>query len=449
MKISDLLRLSLDNLKRRKGRTFLTVLGVVIGTCSIVMMVSIGVALDKSYSDMMNNMGDLTLIEVYNWSGTGGDVDPITDKVVEEFAAMEGVRVATPTYQPRYLQMQFVSGPNDKYVLDGYNVKGMYKEAIEAYGYEIQEGRFPTTGDKEYTVVVGELSGYQFMNSKKQWPNNIVEQIPDENGNLPEPFVDVMKDKIKIKTMNNGMNPDSGNDVKPIIKDIHVVGKLKQDTSKGYETMYGVIMDLNDLLALEKEYMKANNIKENGGKKKEREYQQAIVKVENVNEVDAVVKLIEDKGYQTWSSASYRNEMKKQMQVIQLILGGLGSISLLVAAIGIANTMTMAIYERTKEIGVMKVLGCELKDIKNMFLAEAAGIGFLGGIVGIVICLALSKLLNFIGGSMAGQGTAISIIPMWLIGFGIGFSTLIGIISGYMPALRAVKITALSAIRHE
>ena len=85
MKISDLLTLSLNNLKRRKGRTILTVLGVFIGTCSIIMMLSIGVALNKSIDDMMQGMGDLTLIEVYNWGGSanGGSVDPMTDEGID------------------------------------------------------------------------------------------------------------------------------------------------------------------------------------------------------------------------------------------------------------------------------------------------------------------------------------------------------------------------------
>ena len=112
--------------------------------------------------------------------------------------------------------------------------------------------------------------------------------------------------------------------------------------------------------------------------------------------------------------------------------------------------MTMAIYERTKEIGVMKVLGCELKDIKNMFLAEAAAIGFLGGMIGLVICYGLSSVINFVGSSMFGTGdTALSIIPLWLAAFGVAFSTFVGIVSGYVPAVRAVQITALSAIRHD
>jgi len=442
MKISDLLKLSFDNLKRRKGRTILTVLGVIIGTCSIVMMVSIGVALDKSFDDMLQGMGDLTLIEVYNWSGNS-EVDPLTDEVIDGFMNIDGVRIATPLYQPRYFNARFTSGSNDKYRSWG-NIRGIKKEAIEAYGYELIDGRFPTKSDKDYTVIVGEFFAYNFENTRKQWPNSMVDPIPDENGNYPDPFVDVLDDEIKIQGYTW---TDSGEEV-VIEETINVVGIIKQDESKGYETYSGVIMDIEDLIALEKEYMKLNDIRdENRGKK--REYEQAIVKVTDIDNVDAVIEEIESYGYNTWSATSYRNEMKKQTQMIQLILGGLGSIAMLVSAISIANTMTMAIYERTREIGVMKVLGCELKDIKNMFLAEAAGIGLLGGVIGIIICYGLSALLNMVGASLMGESMDISVIPLWLAAFGMGFSTLVGIISGYVPALRAVKITALSAIRHD
>ena len=208
-------------------------------------------------------------------------------------------------------------------------------------------------------------------------------------------------------------------------------------------------MDLEDVIALEKEYKKANDIRDEN-KNKKREYEQAIVKVYDIEDVEEVEQYIKDLGYNTYSMTSQRNEMKKMTQMIQLILGGLGSIAMLVSAISIANTMTMAIYERTKEIGVMKVLGCELRDIKNMFLAEAAAIGFLGGLTGLILCYGLSALANMIGSSLMGTGdVALSIIPLWLAIFGVGFSTMVGIVSGYVPAVRAVKITALSAIRHD
>ena len=385
MKISDLLTLSLNNLKRRKGRTILTVLGVFIGTCSIIMMLSIGVALNKSIDDMMQGMGDLTLIEVYNWGGSanGGSVDPMTDEVIDGWDAMPNVVVATPVYQFNSFSVNLVSGNNDKYQTYA-TIQGIRKKAMPIYGYELEEGRFPNEKDKEYAVLAGQYLGYQFTNTSKRDNNYVDRYDVDENGNPPKPFVDVQKDTIKLKT--EGYDEK----VKNIEKEINVVGVMKEDGSN-YETLYGLVMDIDDVIALEEEYNKANNIKSTNSKK--RAYTNAIVKVDDIENVDRVVKSIEDMGYSTWSATSYRNEMKKQTQLIQLILGGLGSIAMVVSAISIANTMTMAIYERTKEIGVMKVLGCELGDIKKMFLTEAAGIGFLGGAIGLIVCYALSRAI--------------------------------------------------------
>ena len=442
MKISDLLGLSFGNLKRRKGRTILTVLGVIIGTCSIIMMVSIGVALDKSFDDMMTGMGDLTMIEVYNWSGNN-DVDPLTDDVINGFQSIANVKVATPLYYFNYNASLF-SGSNDKYRAWA-NIRGIRKEAMEIYGYEIKEGRFPNAKDKAYTVIVGEQFAYNFENTRKQWPNNYIDPIPDENGNLPDPFVKIFKDDVTLKALEYTQQGEE----EVISKELNIVGIIKEDASKGYETYSGVIMDIEDLIQFEKEYLKATDQRDNN-KSKTREYDQAIVKVTDIDHVEDVEQRIKDMGYSTYSMSSQRNELKKYANMIQLILGGLGSIAMLVSAISIANTMTMAIYERTKEIGVMKVLGCELKDIKNMFLAEAAAIGFLGGMIGLVICYGLSAIINVVGSSLLGTGdVALSIIPLWLAAFGVAFSTFVGIVSGYVPAVKAVQITALSAIRHD
>ena len=122
-------------------------------------------------------------------------------------------------------------------------------------------------------------------------------------------------------------------------------------------------------------------------------------------------------------------------------------VALLVAALNIANTMTMAIYERTKEIGIMKVIGASLKDIKGLFLTEAAFIGFSGGIIGIIVSYGASFLVNFVAQR---QGSTMqSAIPIWLALGGIAFSTAVGVIAGYLPAKRAMKLSALMAIKTE
>ena len=136
--------------------------------------------------------------------------------------------------------------------------------------------------------------------------------------------------------------------------------------------------------------------------------------------------------------------------------------------------MTMAIYERTREIGVMKVLGCELGNIRTMFLLESSTIGFIGGLIGLLISLLASFVLNNLStilamfgqsggldlsGMMGGGGyyymmdgsggNTISIIPPWLMLAALVFATLVGLVAGILPANKAVKISALEAIRHD
>lgn len=141
-----------------------------------------------------------------------------------------------------------------------------------------------------------------------------------------------------------------------------------------------------------------------------------------------------------------------------MMLGGLGGISLFVAAIGITNTMVMSITERRKEIGIMKALGWYVKDIRKLFLAEAGAIGLFGGLLGCVISLGISFFMNLaasrgempsLGDNFGGASSSMSVIPLWLLLFAVVFSVGIGLSSGYYPAHKAVKISALEAIRNE
>ena len=157
---------------------------------------------------------------------------------------------------------------------------------------------------------------------------------------------------------------------------------------------------------------------------------------------------IKDLGYSTYSMQSMRDELNKQTRQIELMLGGLGAISLLVAAIGITNTMMMSIYERTKEIGVMKVLGCDMRNIQAMFLMEAADIGLVGGIVGLGISYLISMIINKVVAA-SGNMSSLSYIPLWLAGASVIFAVVIGMAAGYFPSKRAMKLSPLAAIRNE
>ena len=157
-------------------------------------------------------------------------------------------------------------------------------------------------------------------------------------------------------------------------------------------------------------------------------------------------------GYEVYSAMDYVSGMKKIAGSLQLLLGAIGSVSLFVAAIGIANTMIMSIYERTAEIGIMKVIGARLTDIKRMFLLEAMLIGIIGGFLGVIISLGISAVLNNVGLSFIAEmqsveGADVSVIPVWLCAAAMLFSGVIGLISGYLPARRAMKLSALNALR--
>ena len=453
MKISDVISMCIANLTRRKVRTLLTVIGVVVGTCAIMVMVSLGLGMQASQDAMLEQMGDLTVIQVYNYNNTSEEII-LDDEAVAAMSALEGVDVATPFRQPWEINVEIVSGNNDRYRMEYPTVVGVYPEAMEKFGYQLNEGRFATETDKEYTVVLGQNAAYNFRDTKRKRDNWVWAEPDPITGEIPDPFVDIWKDDMVLRTI------QQEEDSKVVIHEIRVVGTIQQDWSKGWETDSGIFMDINDLKVLVEEYNDANDIRtsENKG------YTDVRVRVKDMELVAGVEEQIQAMGFETYSMESMRKPMQEQARQQQLILGGLGFISLFVAAIGITNTMIMSIYERTREIGVMKVLGCKLGNIRAIFLMEAGLIGFMGGVLGVLISCGISWVLNYISaGGMAGglmgilgggyyyggSEIGISVIPPWLIAVSLVFSTLVGLVSGFGPANRAVKISALEAIKHE
>ena len=184
-------------------------------------------------------------------------------------------------------------------------------------------------------------------------------------------------------------------------------------------------------------------------------YNQILVQVDELDNVTNIQTQITEMGYEANSNAEWIESNQKTMGYVQAVLGGIGAVSLFVAAIGITNTMMMSIYERTKEIGVMKVLGCDLRNIRSLFLMEAGFIGFIGGIIGLALSYSISVVINKIasgaegGGMMLPASSAISYIPFWLAGLSLVFAVMVGMVAGFFPALRAMKLSPLAAIHNE
>ena len=488
MKISDLLKLSTDNLRRRKGRTALTVIGVVVGTFAIIVMISLGIASNAANEEMLQSWGDLTQVQInnYQWGASSGDIPALDDEMLEHIRTFAHVVAVTPMYQSNSLNAQIYAGKNDRYSAYVWNMYGVDMQALQAMEYQLVSGSFipddMNLGRKKIPVLIGEHMVYSFEDTRKSYNSGKRQRYwgeTDAMGNPVPPFVDVEKDKMTLRLSAWDKN---GNEKTQDFQ-LVVVGVFEQDDSKQYFTNSGMALRVADMKMLEAAYQKLSGGKSNNGgsymitsdgqqlKQKDNGYESVYVKVDEVDNVSAVEAAIKELGYETYSMTQIREEMQAQVAKSQMILGGTAAVALLVAALNIANTMMMSIYERTKEIGVMKVLGCEIRKIRNMFLMEAGAIGLLGGVIGVALSYGASYVLNnintimaFFGkegvdlsgimggmGSMMGMGgnASISIIPPWLVLLGLGFSTLVGILSGLWPAHRATKISALEAIRHE
>ncbi|WP_297212430.1 ABC transporter permease [uncultured Flavonifractor sp.] len=445
MQKKDLLRICLQNLMRRRSRTFLTVLGVLIGCCSIVIMVSLGIGMKESQDKLLAEMGDLTIITVSAPQRGKGKVK-LDEPLVKRLRNLEGVVGVSPKQSLEVDSIRILAGASKRYIAEWSSVVGMDTGEIGRLGYQIVAGA-PAKGDGQ--VVAGEFLAYSFKDTLRPEGRNMIDRWTgeiDSSGrpvDLPPPYLDPMKSPLVLE-----VTTQAGTFSFPIT----VSGVVKEDYSKGYETSEGLIMSLSDLRKLLD--------KVQGAAKKKLPYDSVLVKVASIDRVADVEQQIKTMGYATESMESIRKPMEKEARQKQMMLGGLGAISLFVAALGITNTMIMSISERTREIGIMKALGCYVTDVRVMFLAEAGAIGLIGGVIGCVVSSVASVVINLVSiglspenlpaALLGGEGVnRVSVIPPWLLLFAILFSVLIGLGSGYYPANKAVGIPALEAIKSE
>ena len=449
MNSKDLVSMGIKNLWRRKLRTFLTVLGVVIGTSSIIVMLSLGFGMKEAFKQQISEMGSLNIITVSQ--GYRGYAEPnmnaskkqeeLNDKSLISFSKIDGVKAVTPIVET---SGKIVDGKYSCYL----SIRGVDPKNMEDFDYKLADGRLLKSSDDLAVVYGGEVKNMFYNENSSGY-------------NYKEPKIDLMKDKLiftfdmEYGSKRKGPQIPQENSKKPNYKTykFKTVGVLAEgDYEKGYYAYMPI--DQVKKLIQEKNKAEGNKISPEE-RKRQRGYQTILVKVDDINKVQEVQTQIKDMGYNAYSLSDYLESMKKTSNTIQAILGGIGAVSLLVAAIGITNTMVMSIYERTKEIGVMKVIGASLRDIKRLFLFESGMIGLLGGIIGVGLSELLSFVINKIAPSMGGDivgpmgVTKISIIPVWLILAAMAFATFVGLLSGYYPAKRAMNLSALEAIKTE
>ncbi|MBR5508980.1 MAG: ABC transporter permease [Lachnospiraceae bacterium] len=446
MRFLDLLRMSSSSLLRRKLRTFLTVLGVVIGTASIVVMISLGLGLKKSSMEQIEEYGGLTTIEVYNYSwGGDAETEKINDDVIKKMSQIEHVQLASPMLEV------YVMAKQGSY--EGqFSIIGMTSEALQKMNIEVGQGELPLD-DNTLQLFYGNQVVTNFYNAKTNEYYWDTMEVPDVD--LMNEPVFIIFDTDAYWQSKNG-NSGSGQAVKPPKKYIVPTSGVMVGGVEDYNNnCYSVFANIDALTAQLKKVFKNKVIPgqpatSSGKPYKELYYERVQIYVDEMENVQSVQQEIQNMGYEAYSNAEWMQQTQDQMNMIQLALGGIGAVSLFVAAIGIANTMMMSIYERTKEIGIIKVLGCDMRNIRTMFLMEAGFIGFFGGLIGLVLSYSISVIINMVvRNAGAGYESGISYIPIWLAALALVFAVIVGMVAGFFPALRAMKLSPLAAIRNE
>ena len=451
MRFLDLLTMSINNLRRRKVRTALTVLGVVIGTASVVVMVSLGIGLNALMMEMYSSYGSMTAIEIYNYgnngnNGTNDNPLYLTDDTVKEFLRIPHVTSASPVLETNVILKQGVYETNT-------SINGVTREFMEQI--PLGQGKLPDPKNTEMEFIYGNAVVQWFQNSKTGKGYWDTQELPDIDY-MNKPMFVIFDTDAYYQSRSGGSG--DGTPVKAPKKYlIRTAGVVEGGIDDYNAYAYGVYTDIDQLKTQLKKIYKKNPIPGQPTNKKGKPYSyfiynQAYVYVDDMENVTAVQKAITDMGFQANSQMEWIEQSQQTYNMIQLVLGGIGAISLFVAAIGIANTMMMSIYERTKEIGVIKVLGCDLRTIRNMFLLESGFIGFMGGVIGVAISYGIGFIMNHflgIGQIMTGQAGDISRIPLWLAAAAVVFAIFVGMAAGFFPSLRAMHLSPLAAIRNE
>lgn len=486
-------------------RTFLTVLGVIIGTASIVVMLSLGIGLKEAMMQEVQTAGGLTEIMVYSDEYGDGEL-LLDDTTVDTFMDLDYVDSVEPILT---IPMPIQAG-----IYEGYfDLMGVSQEYLSKI--ELEEGELPKAGNM-LNVIAGNQVLMDFMNAQTgEWMDYETMDVPDIDlmnttlfGGLETEEIDVgetdtsgetsteyydstfsdaeddfYEDSSDFEGEDDGeslddgaVDNDFGNELEtddfsdsmsyswftPDTKRIQM--KVSGITEGGYDTStqysYNFYADLDALKDFLRKNYSENSVipgqptDRDGKPYRDLKYNTLIVNVDAAEDVEEVLETIQEMGYYAEANKEWLEQTEREFIIIEAVLGGIGAVAMLVAAISIANTMTMSIYERTKEIGIMKVLGCGLGNIRSMFLAEAAFIGFIGGVAGIALSYLLSLLVNYFISPLImedyGMGTTnISMIPLWLVLAAIGFATIIGMVAGFFPAQRATRLSPLAAIRNE
>lgn len=417
MRLLDIFLLSLSHVKKSRMRSWLTIVGVIIGVASVVAIISIGQGMQENMQQRLGGFGAdiITVIPGY-FRATGAHSEMHTDRSV---SASSSINLTDKDYKviKQVPGVKYVNGivsgkadlkyDNEKTVVSVTGVDTSVWRLMDNTG--IDEGRYLQTGDSNSIVV-----GYNLA-----------------HGTFLSPL-----------TLNRPITIGG--------KNFRIVGILKQSGGFGGGSDTGIYMPAGMARGVITEKVSNNQftsivIKAYGASLAESikaDIDQKLMSARQVN--------TRTKDFTVIASALIREQMSGVTQTLSLFLSAIAAVSLLVGAIGIANTMFMSVMERTKQIGLLKATGATEREIMTLFLIESGMFGFAGGIMGAAFGAVISLLIPYLGIQALGFGGGLkATISAETIFFALGFSVVIGIVSGVIPARHAAKMRPVDAIRYE
>ncbi|MEI6650888.1 MAG: ABC transporter permease [Candidatus Moraniibacteriota bacterium] len=405
MKFKQILKLSTRMFKARTSRTLLTVLGMSIGIGAILFLVSLGYGLQKTLLERITTSDSLLTLDV---SEPKSGAVAIDKAMLDKISSRPGVDIVSPAFQMNG-QGHFGDLSADLVAI------GCDSSFLKLSGFKSTKGRL--FGDDEPTGVVISSSMAEVFG--KTADEMIGQEItfsyflPKDPSNASDQSASKENDSVRVDSQNT----------------YTIVGV----TDAQENVVYIPMASLGDL-----------NIAE---------YGQLKVKCRSSADIPAVRDGILQDGLLVSSLSDTVDQANQIFGILQAILMFFGVIALVVSAIGMFNTMTITLLERTEEIGIMKSIGATDRAISTMFFVESAIMGFLGGVSGVAIGwlggMGFNVLINFIAAKLGGQKVSLFYSPLWFILSIIGFSVVVGIMTGFVPARRASKIDPLDALRYK
>lgn len=427
--LSELARLAVHNLLRARARLVMTVGGVVVGTTAVVLLIALTIGLQRAAEAGFGESSALTQIQVYPGFGRDGsnNAPPLNNEALVTLSRIDGVAAVIP-----FLELASWGQIEADDYFGGGQTLGIDPRYLPYIGASVAQGDL-TIGKNQ--AVAGGI---------------VAENFYDPQAEEYQPItIDLLNTPLTMTVYNR-----DGTSTREI--DLQVNGVLAPGTSYDYAIFLPIqdVIDLNEWVSGEKT------------DPKDFVYSQILVRATSRETAGPVSEAIRELGFNAGGMGDFLNQINGFFSTMRLVLGGVGGVALLVAAFGVANTMTMAILERTREIGLMKAVGATDRDVLTIFLFEAALVGLLGGLAGLGISYIIQNLINqavsnipqgegggggltFLPVDVSQIGGNLVVIPTDLALFALGLATLVGVGAGLYPALRAARMTTVLALKSE